>query len=215
MRLTAITLTLGAVALTLSGCMGGPTYGTGATQTEQLIDGLASATTIRGPQNPDIEYNPRPALVTPPTTGALPQPQTSVAQSEQWPESPEETRQRLIARADAEGTRPGFRPAVGATTGYSASDDREILGGSAADGPPRPGTTNDARSSERFRQARAIQQGADPTSRNFLSEPPLTYRQPAQSAPVGELGETERTKQRERERLAKREGTGKRRWWPF
>ena len=64
---------------------------------------------------------------------------------------------------------------------------------------------------EAYRQARAIQQGAY-QERRFLSDPPAGYKIPASSAPIGELGETEREKEQRRKEGATVKGTGKR-WW--
>lgn len=47
-----------------------------------------------------------------------------------------------------------------------------------------------------------------PTTRKYLSEPPLTYRQPAETASADDLGEDELKKQR---RL-KREASGGKSW---
>lgn len=205
-RIAGTAVALGAAALMLSGCLQSPTYGTGTPAAEQLLEDVSSAVTVRGPKNPDIKYRPRPGLVTPPEGTTLPPPQTSVAASEQWPESPEELRERLRAEAElGEGGSP-----LAPRTGYSSTVPTV---GSAADGPPPPGSFNDKAARERYRQAQAVARGTNPTQRNFLSEPPVEYRQPAASAPVGDLGETERTKQRRRERSAQVESP--RRWWPF
>lgn len=199
-------LTVGMAALALAGCS--PTYGTGTPATVQLLDDVSSAASIKPQQNTDIEYRPRPGLVPPPEEGALPAPQTSVAETERWPESPEETRARLRAEA--------------ATTGNSAlaANDPNLPGagadavtvGGAANGPPRPGSLDNAQSRQRYQQAQQLARASSPSERNFLSEPPLEYRRPAETAPVGELGETERTKQRRREAIAERGDGG---WWPF
>jgi hypothetical protein len=199
-------LSVGLAALALSGCS--PTYGTGTPAAAQLLDDLSSAATIEGQQNTDIAYKPRPGLVPPPEEGALPPPQTSVAETERWPESPEETRARLRAEA-----------AVTGNSALSANDpnlpgagaDAVTVGG-AADGPPPPGSLNDPQSRQRYLEAQQLARASAPAERNFLSEPPLEYRRPAETAPVGELGETERTKQRRREAIAERGDGG---WWPF
>jgi hypothetical protein len=200
-------LSVGLAALALAGCS--PTYGTGTPASVQLLDDLSSAASIEGQQNTDIAYRPRPGLVPPPQEGALPAPQTSVAETERWPESPEETRARLRAEAAVTGNSalsandPNL-PGAGAGT---------VTVGGAANGPPAPGSLNDPQSRQRYLDAQQVARATSPTERNYLSEPPLEYRRPAESAPVGELGETERTKQRRREAIAERgEGGG---WWPF
>ena len=64
---------------------------------------------------------------------------------------------------------------------------------------------------EAYRRARAIQQGAY-QERRFLSDPPAGYKIPASTAPIGELGETEREKEQRRKEGATVKGSGKR-WW--
>ncbi len=58
--------------LGLSGCIGGPTYGTDKTAMEQLADDLGSSVAIgQDPnKNKGTKYNPRPALVLPPNRHA-------------------------------------------------------------------------------------------------------------------------------------------------
>lgn len=53
------------VCLALSACTS-PTYGTGKTSAEQLVDDLGNATSITGDQSKrNLKYNPRPGLVVP------------------------------------------------------------------------------------------------------------------------------------------------------
>ncbi|EJF91819.1 hypothetical protein [Bartonella melophagi] len=49
-----------------------------------------------------------------------------------------------------------------------------------------------------------------------LSEPPLIYRQPAKTAPVGQKGQDESVKERKRKRAARKAKSGdKKSLWPF
>src|SRR5690606_17530517 len=61
------------------------------------------------------------------------------------------------------------------------------------------------------RRKREVTQGSA-TTRKYLSEPPLDYREPAESAPAGELGEPEWRKERDAKRAA-REASGNKRWY--
>ncbi|MEQ8481017.1 MAG: hypothetical protein RIC18_10185 [Hoeflea sp.] len=206
-----------AASLALSGCLG-PTYGTDKSSTEQLVDDLGNIASI-GPQRKgaDIEYNPRPAIVKPPQTASLPAPQQNISENNPaWVESPEETRERLVAEAEENGNSAGFRSPL-ARRGVDSSAGGPTTLGRGADGPPTPfeTATRDKRQREAYQQARKIQQGAYSDRRRFLSDPPLTYRKPAETAPVGELGEPEKVKERRRLAEAKKAGTGKRSWWPW
>lgn len=207
-----------AASLALSGCLG-PTYGTDKTATEQLVDDLgnvASIKTIR--KGEDIEYKPRPSIVRPPENAGLPLPQQSIAENNPaWVESPEETRKRLIAEADAGGGAANTFRSPLARQGVDSSASAPAEMGRAADGPPSPRdiVEQEKKNREQFQQARKIEQGAYSDRRRFLSDPPLTYRQPSQTAPAGELGEPEQVKERRRIAEAKKAGTGKRNWWPW
>lgn len=203
-----------AASLTVSGCLG-PTYGTDKTSTGQLLDDLGNIASIgNSNKGAGIEYKPRPAIVKPTNTASLPAPQQDVAENNPaWVESPEETRKRLIAEADAGGANYNSPLATRVAT---SSGPGVPVAGRAADGPPTPTQVmNQAKQREQYQQARKIQQGAYSDRRRYLSDPPLTYRQPAETAPVGDLGEPERVKERRRIAEAKKAGTGRRTWWPW
>ena len=203
-----------AASLMLSGCLG-PTYGTDKSSTEQLVDDLGSIATLT-PTNKaaGIDYKPRPAIVKPTDTASLPTPQQNVAENNPaWVESPEETRKRLVAEADAGGA--SYNSPLARGSGNSSGAGARTVG-RAADGPPTPAQTmTTEKQRQAVLQAKQIQTGAYSDRRRFLSDPPLTYRQPAESAPVGDLGEPEKVKERRRIAEAKKAGTGKRSWWPW
>ena len=201
----------------LAGCMG-PTYGTDKSSTGQLIDDIGNMATIKPKTGPEIAYSPRPAIVQPPKGADLPAPQASVSENNPaWVEGPESTRRRLIVEADANTGNPNYRsPLATRTSTGTDSGGRPVTTGHAADGPPRPGAViADAKASAAFKEGRKIQKGAYSDKRRYLSDPPLTYRAPAESAPVGELGEGEREKEKRRLAEATKAGTGKKKWWPW
>lgn len=205
-----------AASLTLSGCMG-PTYGTDKTSTGQLLDDLGNIASIGGTNKGEgIEYKPRPAIVKPTDTASLPAPQQSVVDDNPaWVESPEETRKRLIAEADANPNDSTFRSPLAKRVSLSGSPTVQTTG-RGADGPPTPvEVINTAEQRKAYQEGRKIQQGAYSDRRRYLSDPPLTYRQPSETAPVGDLGEPELVKERRRVAEAKKAGTGKRSWWPW
>lgn len=180
----------------LSGCLSSPTYGTDKTASEQLFDDLSNMGSIKTQKGAEIEYKPRPDLVTPPSTGSLPEPQTSVVANNQvWPESPEETRKRLVAEITENQDTPGYRSPL-STAG------------------PNGKSLTRKQQREEYRKARAIQQGAY-KERRYLSDPPAEYKVPADSAPIGELGESEKDKEKRRLAGATKAGTGKKWWQPW
>ena len=206
-----------AASLTLSGCLG-PTYGTDKSSTEQLVDDLGNIASLGQTRKGEgIEYKPRPAIVKPSDTASLPVPQQNLAENNAaWVESPEETRARLIAEADGSANGATYSsPLAKRVASANGSSGRATLGG-AADGPPTPqDVLKQANQRKEYQNARKIQKGAYSDRRRYLSDPPLTYRKPAESAPVDELGEPERVKERRRISEAKKAGTGKRSWWPW
>lgn len=122
-----------AVAASVAGCMG-PTYGTGKTSGAHLMDDLGGALSLApaGHDKAGIQYTPRPDIVKPADTSALPAPQKKIADtSAEWPESPEQKRQRILAdiesgkrsanfvtnRADANALGSSAGPGRGATGG--------------------------------------------------------------------------------------------------
>jgi hypothetical protein len=174
-----------AVAASVAGCMG-PTYGTGKTSGEHLMDDLGGALSLAPADHgkAKIQYTPRPDIVKPADTSSLPAPQQNIADSSaEWPESPEQKRQRILT--DIEN---GKRSANFVTS----RADADALGSSA--GPGR---------------------GATGGGRVFLTDPPAEYTQPASTAVAGELGETEAKKERARKRAQGKDKTGLRRLFPW
>jgi hypothetical protein len=63
----------------------------------------------------------------------------------------------------------------------------------------------------------AVNKQGNATERNYLSEPPLSYRQPAPTAPTDELGKDEWRKDKDRKKaaLGKKSGFQLSDLWPF
>ncbi|MEM5495041.1 hypothetical protein [Hoeflea sp. AS16] len=202
-----------AASLTLSGCLG-PTYGTDKTSTAQLIDDLGNIVSVGSAnKGTDIEYKPRPAIVKPSETADLPAPQQNVAENNPaWVESPEETRARLLAAADANEGNTAFSSPLATPEKTKRPSGPRLSVRAAEAAPPVTGAAEQRRA---YQQARKVQSGAYSDRRRFLSDPPLTYRQPAETAPVGELGESERAKEKRWKEEAAKADTGKKKWWPW
>ncbi len=191
------------VCLALGACTS-PTYGTGKTSAEQLVDDLGNATSITGDQSKrNLKYNPRPGLVVPAQARAeqLAQPQQSLANREtnpQWPETPEEARERLRQEADANKDNPHYRSPLLAGNGTN-------------------GQMTESQKWEAFRKAKADAQGGtivNSNQRKFLTDPPVEYRNLPQDQ-LADLGEPEAKKEKERKKNAAMAGTGKSWWNPF
>jgi hypothetical protein len=209
-------------ALALAGCMGSPTYGTDRTAAEQLAGDLSNAFSLAPPQREKIDYKPRPALVKPAPgqKESLPQPQDSITQtaSAEWPESPEQRRARLRAEATEHENDPNYQSQIEEDIQTNPAAVRKAMRESGSSHPPA-WSPEDSGGGSRARRAAinaklAESRQGSPTSRKYLSEPPLTYRQPAADAPQNDIGEDEYKK----ERRLKREAQGKSSWgswWPW
>lgn len=178
-------MAVGAAAL-LSGCMGSPTYGTDKTAAAQLFDdvsGIVSTSTLTGGNNREaaIAYKPRPELVRPASMAVLPEPQRELTAdaNSAWPESPEQRRKRLRDEATENQDNFSYRSPISMQGG--------IPQGSASLTPEQR--------AELERRKREGKQG-DASSRKYLSEPPVAYRVPNETAAVGDLGEDEWKKEK-------------------
>ena len=188
-------LGLALAGLALSSCVGGPTYGTSQTASEQLLDDLGSIASIgSAKRKADVAYEPRPGLIVPSDKGKLVDPQQSLAGKDNpnWVESPEEARKRLIADADANANNPNYRSPllVNPNTGKPLTEGEQLAA---------------------FRAAKAQTQGTYSDRRRFLTDPPLAYRK-TDSANLTDLGTPEKEKEKLRQKAAEQAGTGKQ-WW--
>ncbi|MGN6306886.1 MAG: hypothetical protein ACTHNH_18855 [Mesorhizobium sp.] len=221
-RRAALVAPLVVSALALAGCMGSPTYGTDKTAAEQLAGDLSNAFSLAPPQREKIDYKPRPELVKPAPgqKESLPQPQDSITQtaSAEWPESPEQRRARLRAEATEHENDPNYQSQIEEDIQTNPAAVRKAMRESGSSHPPA-WSPEDSGGGSRARRAAinaklAESRQGSPTSRKYLSEPPLTYRQPATDAPQNDIGEDEYKK----ERRLKREAQGKSSWgswWPW
>ncbi|WP_127519896.1 hypothetical protein [Mesorhizobium sp. Z1-4] len=201
-RVALVAGIVSAAAIVLSGCVSSPTYGTDKTAGKQLMEDVSGILAL-GPsrkKTPQIAYKPRPELVTPETTAVLPEPQDDVttASNPAWPESPEQRLARIRAEADENADNPVYRSSV-------INDTRE-QGTEITYGDPLLSNGSNRERLAEIRRRKLDAQGGNPTSRKYLSEPPLDYRQPAETAPTDELGESEWRK----ERKARRDAGGRR-----
>lgn len=211
----------GAICLLAAGCTGAPTYGTGTPADKQLLNDVTGIITL-GPQDkPHVDHRPRPKLVRPAKSevAVLPPPQSDVAASSnpQWPESPEARRQRLRMEATASQGDPNYDPQIAGPTS-SASRVPVIRTRGENVYPAGGGPTYSRDQSAEYKRRMAINKQGSPIDRRYLSEPPLTYRQPAATAPTGELGEDEWKKEKDRKKEAlkgKKTGFQLSDLWPF
>lgn len=194
MRVTLVVGIMSVAGLAFAGCVASPTYGTDKTQNQQLLEDITGMLALGPKKGPKIDYKPRPELVEPETTAVLPPPQDNVttASSQAWPESPEDRLARLRSEADENRDSPFFRPNV---VNDATSRNTEVT----YDDPILANMGSKERFEE-MKRRRVERAGGNASSRQYLSEPPVDYREPADTAPVGELGEPEWKKERQARR---------------
>nr|WP_272210436.1 hypothetical protein [Marinicella sp. W31]MDC2876317.1 hypothetical protein [Marinicella sp. W31] len=185
-RSMKIAIALAGIA-SLASCVSAPTYGTGKSATAQLVEDLGEAVLVINPDQPDLQYEARPTLVTPSKDVSgrpLIAPQKSVASVDNpnWIESPEEQRSRLYEEAEDNKDNPFYRSPLLAGDNPQAMTEKEQL--------------------EAFRKARSEATSIDITQRRYLIDPPEQYRVPSSSEALNDLGESERAKERRRQKLA-------------
>lgn len=211
----ALGVPLVASTFMIAGCVSSPTYGTGKSASTQLAEDLTSVLSLAPKKQEAIEYQPRAELVRPAQGQEknLPAPQEKMADSKanpEWPESPEQKRARLKAEITANRDNPNYDSPIdgayaSAETGRAQSSG-DIGSPRAHDAGRRYGdqSNNDA-TREAFKKKLAEQRQGSPTSRKYLSEPPLVYREPAATAATDDIGEDELKKERRRKREARKD----------
>lgn len=183
-----------AALFSLGGCVSSPTYGTGKTANAQLFEDVSGAFSIKPKAPTGIKYEPRPEVLKSTQIAGLPQPQEPVTkQAGVWPESPEEKRARLRKEATEGQNDPNFEPTIYDDLAPRGQAIPESASPNAADRDPRKWVPSDRGA---IKEARKINAAGSPTARKHLSEPPLDYRQPTDTAAYGDLGEDEAKKER-------------------
>ena len=170
----------------LSACTSAPTYGTGTRSDVQLLEDVAGIMTLNPAPKDPIDYKPRPGVIAPASSAALPAPQESITkQAGIMPETPEMRRERLRDEATANAGNLLYKSPI-INTGL---------------GQVQTAALTPQQQQERFRAARAVQDGAY-EGRRFVSDPPAALKVAADTAPIGDLGETEKAKEARRKKAA-------------
>ncbi|MEM7463129.1 MAG: hypothetical protein AAF362_10670 [Pseudomonadota bacterium] len=178
----------------LAGCVGGTTYGTGVSQEEQTINDVYSMFTLKNkPKN--IDYSARPDLVVPENKAVLPEPLDSevTTSNPEWPETPEERIARIRSQAeepDAETGSYSVQERLRKKEGINIEEvdaTREFIPGvTDKDGYLLPHIANDKVKRQEVLKRRAELGVAQDGKRRYLTDPPETYRVPAETAASGE-----------------------------
>lgn len=198
-RVSAGLFLIAAGTFPLASCMSSPTYGTDKTAAEQLMDDLGDAVSVIPPKrDKNIAYKPRPDLVVPDEGKlALAAPQESLANRENnpnWVESPEEMRQRLRKEA--------------------SENEDYVRSSSLARQEETKRKLNVDQQRQAYRENRKAQAGVS-TSRRYLTDPPVEYREVSDPSVLSDLGESEKVKEKRRKKEAEsaEKGSKKKQWW--
>lgn len=198
---------------TLSGCVGGTTYGTGVAQEKATVSDLANILSFRKKRPQKIDYDPRPDLVVPEEKQLIEPTQNAEVDDQAWPETPEQRIARV--REEAESVRGDIVEEM--RFARSTKNFRSAGPGDAPKGEGIPNVNCDPSGisarrctpSEISKAVRAERKeiasvGKTGHQRRYLTEPPIEYRTYSENAPVGDQGYTE-------EELAKAAADRKRR----
>ena len=183
------------MAALLVGCSG-TTYGTGVSTEKQLFDDVTGIMSLGAQRDkPRIDYSSRPKLVKAPNAGTLPTPAETVStESPYFPTDPEERRAKLeeVDPLVRDGTPLGATRAGPVPTRARATRDsfRHLDHQPSAAQMQRESVQGAAERRKRMAEVNGgLRTGA---KRKYLTQPPIEYRTPAETAPVGNLGEPEK-----------------------
>jgi hypothetical protein len=201
-------------AVPLAGCVGGTTYGTGVGQEEQTFRDLYTMFKLQK-ERKNIDYATRPDLIVPQNKQVLPEPLSAAETANNdpnWPESPEQRIARVRAQAGETDPRNGeyslqdrLRKKEGIAVETYEPKGKFVPGKTDRDGNPLlAGGQSEAR--KQVLAARASADYSRGPSRKYLTEPPVEYRVPAETAPAGQEAFTEeelKAREEEEKRLKK------------
>lgn len=180
-------------AFVLSGCVGGTTYGTGVSQEKQTLKDVYSMFSLKT-ERKNIDYSPRADLIVPENKQALVEPieEESSASNTEWPETPEERVARIRAQAGEVDPRTGevsVQEQLRKKEGIGIEDENGVRkfvpGKTDKDGYLLP-HVNQKEAREEVLKRKAELGTAPAGTRRYLTDPPVAYREPAATAPVGE-----------------------------
>ena len=161
------------MALALGGCVSGTTYGTGVSPGKQTVDDIVGIVSLGNSKNtPPIDYKPRPPIVAPPSTAALPPP-AEPAPAANWPDDPDQKT----------GTTPSGDTYVPVSTLDPFPNDNKDAGERAYEQHMRFGKQQVKMYADAKAAASTEVDANGNPIRKTLSEPPSSYRIPDPDAP--------------------------------
>ena len=183
--------------LLVAGCSGN-TYGTGVSSEAQLAKDLGGIVSlgVGSKEKTVIDYNARPKLVKVAKADSLPTPSETVeGESTYFPTDPEEARAKRLRENSSDPTLDddgslGSQSVPGGRSPRKWTDKVDLLNKDPSSVEMRRESIN-GREDRAKRIAEINGTGVVTGPRRYLTEPPVDYRTPAQTAEVGNVGEKE------------------------
>ena len=165
----------------LAACSPTATYGTGEAPEMALFHEITGGLLSNEREEP-IEYQPRAPLVLPPTQTAetLPPPADPATTNPDWPVSRTDQLAAVEAlNADPRyaGSQEEYRRTRALAGQFPVSDQQD------PSASPYDFIQNNRQQGQQFQQALAESKGYNRSERQFLTDPPTAYREPAPTAP--------------------------------
>ncbi|MBL4892813.1 MAG: hypothetical protein JKX91_13505 [Rhizobiaceae bacterium] len=194
MKFSVLISGLIAATIGLSGCVGGTTYGTGVSQGQETLEGVFNMFSLGGKKKKKIDYSARADLVIPSDKSALSEPVSveSSTSNPDWPESPQQKIARVRGEVTEADVRSGEIPlaemrrekqGIRATKGNR----KDVSRAASLDGDDTMEVMF-SNQSKKVKKRKAELAYSTTPKRKFLTEPPETYRTPANTAAAGDLG---------------------------
>jgi len=183
-------------AIGLTGCVGGTTYGTGVSHEQQTFEGMLNMFSFGNKKQGNIDYSARADLVVPSDKETLREPVSveSSTSNPEWPETPEQRIAKVRAGVTEADVRSGEIPleemlrkknGIGNSRSGGGGGSQSRSSGLDGDDTIAVMFSNQSKEIKKKRQQLSYSKG--PT-RKFLTEPPESYRDPANSALAGDQG---------------------------
>jgi hypothetical protein len=192
-----------AMAATLAGCGSAMTYGTGKSPGVQTVEDIAGIVSLGAKKKEQVDYTPRAPIVAPPTMEVLPPPgsggQVSAVTAANWPNDPDEEKKRIKQqRAEAELYKgaPGLASPTTTNPNFKLPKRDDVEYPAANEGihsnAGLPSDNKNYRANKEIKKMFADARGGKGGSfdadghpvRKYLTEPPVTYREPDPDSPV-------------------------------
>jgi hypothetical protein len=184
----ALPLAASVMPVLVAGCSLTSTYGTGQSPEVAMFREVTGGLLSKDEKEP-IEYQPRAPLVLPPGAEQLPPPvDSAAAASADWPIDPDERVAAVDARNSDDNPFNDVNPdeyrRLKPLAGVFPRQSNVPVNDESGKTEYYTNIVHGRQQRQAFEQALAEEKGFARTERRFLTDPPLTYREPAATAPT-------------------------------